>query len=329
MKRGIDENQIYILGDVQADKLFEQKRKKLLREGTTKKIVLCLLQFEENGYMSKEQAREEHNRLIKLLSDIENTELLLSLHPIMKYEEYKYLENLFHCKIIEQDLSELIPAADLFINSFSNTLLWSVMCSVPTINCDFYSWKWDDTVLQYENICTITKHEELRNLTIKLLSQKASFENDHNKMHLEEIFNGQVMDSYKETIESLHKARPIKKIYLKKRSLFHYVDSVITMYQKYQFMRIIRAIKNAKKYYIAPYSNQTIELYNQIQQNIPMAHFCGYITTNETTDFLVNVKEIDQRAIVVIGPTRHKKEFYEQIKSKNTYVLNCYTFINT
>jgi hypothetical protein len=64
-------------------------------------------------------------------------ETVLSLHPKAERERYQSLADRHNLEIAQRPLSAILPAADLFVASWSSTLRWSAMLGIPSINLDW------------------------------------------------------------------------------------------------------------------------------------------------------------------------------------------------
>lgn len=127
-----------LLKSITKDKLFKRyglKSKKL--------ILIALPQYYEHGLCSKKQHFSIISDMCSKISEL-NAELILSLHPKMNIDDYRYLERQFSVKLIEEPLSDVIITADLFLATYSSTIVWAVLCGIPTIIFDHLSMNYND-----------------------------------------------------------------------------------------------------------------------------------------------------------------------------------------
>ena len=101
------------------------------------------------------------------LADIEGYNVVISLHPSVKYEEMKYLEQ-WGGKIARENTVSLIPLCDVFVASISSTIQWAIACGKPVVNYDVYRYRYTDYV-EVEGVMTMEEKDEfvsaLRRLT--------------------------------------------------------------------------------------------------------------------------------------------------------------------
>jgi hypothetical protein len=71
----------------------------------------------------------------------------MTLHPSMNRSDYKAFEDI-GVTILSDPAYMLLPLVDIFIASVSSTIRWAIACGVPTINFDFYLYKYDDFMNQ-------------------------------------------------------------------------------------------------------------------------------------------------------------------------------------
>src|SRR5262249_35532508 len=69
--------------------------------------------------------------------------VLLSLHPKSDPAAYRFLEAEFGARLLDQSLREVLPAADVFVGTYSSTVRWAVLLGVPTVVVDFYGFDYD------------------------------------------------------------------------------------------------------------------------------------------------------------------------------------------
>ena len=102
-----------------------------------KLIIITLPQLAEHSIKDW----KTHWNEIRFLCDIfslQKANCIISLHPKMKYDHYKFIEDQYNIPISKQPLSKILPAADIFAATFSSTIQWAVLCGIPSIVFDFY-----------------------------------------------------------------------------------------------------------------------------------------------------------------------------------------------
>lgn len=106
-----------------------------------KLTILALPQLAEHRIMNWQSHWDE----IRFLCDVFSRQeaiCLISLHPKMKYDQYRFIENEYNIPISKRPLSEILPAADIFSATFSSTVQWAVLCYIPSIVFDFYGFNY-------------------------------------------------------------------------------------------------------------------------------------------------------------------------------------------
>lgn len=159
-KCGLSEHQLRITGSPADDILFHhtknytKSKKELcdklnLPEGLP--IILTALP-PDSLYMLGGRPQcdfQEYEKLVQFwlnsLGDIENYSIIVSLHPSIKYEEMKHIEQ-FNVKISTENIVRLIPICDIFVASVSSTIRWAISCNKPVINYDVYRYRYTDFI---------------------------------------------------------------------------------------------------------------------------------------------------------------------------------------
>ena len=71
--------------------------------------------------------------------------IVISLHPSVRYQEMKHIES-DRVKIGRQSTNSLVPLSDLYVASVSSTIRWAIACGIPVINYDVYRYRYKDYV---------------------------------------------------------------------------------------------------------------------------------------------------------------------------------------
>lgn len=148
---GIPTNKIVITGNPDNDELyvtyekrFEYKRDLFQKNNfntNNKLIIFAVPQVAENNFISW----EEHYRILDgMIDSLTKTghHILLSLHPKSNYDNYKKFEDKYNCKISSQPLKQILPLGDIFVSTYSATVYWAILCSIPTIIVDYYNFNY-------------------------------------------------------------------------------------------------------------------------------------------------------------------------------------------
>lgn len=95
---------------------------------------------------------------MKALQSQERYNVLVHLHPRLRYEDIKYIEKQ-GVRIAQGDIVEYIPLADLYVANISATIRWAIACGIPVINYDVYKWKFHDYASAGGVVTIDTQHD--------------------------------------------------------------------------------------------------------------------------------------------------------------------------
>lgn len=191
IKLGCRPEKILVTGHPSHDNLYSlYKNRHKLRDSLNqeyafdpgkKLIILALPQLAEHGIMDWKSHWDEIRFLCDTFSQQQQVSYLISLHPKMKYDQYKFIENEYNIPISKRPLVEILPAADIFAATFSSTVQWAVLCHIPSIVFDFYGFNYN--VYNFLNgVRVINKKKELKTVLDKLIVDKEFY----HKMSLEQ-----------------------------------------------------------------------------------------------------------------------------------------------
>ncbi len=183
---GVDSEKLIVTGDPDYDVLYDlMQDKPTSREylyqhyrldSTKQLIVVSLPQTLEHKILPE----DEHWKLIRAICkgvSQQGSNVLLSLHPKMDYEHYRFLEKEFPCKIATQPLREIIIACDVFIASQgSSTLLWAVLCNIPGVICDWFGLDYVPSYWQV-GLDVVNEQSEFSKVLTKLMNDKDYYQN--------------------------------------------------------------------------------------------------------------------------------------------------------
>ena len=106
---------------------------------SVKLVIVALPQFWEHGIFGKEKSNKIIQELLYPLSSIAGIHIFLSLHPKMQRHHYEYLEAVYNnISILDERLSDTLPAADLILGYFKSVLNWASLVNVPSIYLNFF-----------------------------------------------------------------------------------------------------------------------------------------------------------------------------------------------
>lgn len=103
---------------------------------------------------------------IKSLAQAKNYNVIICLHPSVKYEDMKYIED-WGVKIATESTAELIPLCKIYVACVSATIQWAIACQKPVINYDVYRYRYPD-YLGADGVVNIEEKSEYLMYLIKL-----------------------------------------------------------------------------------------------------------------------------------------------------------------
>ncbi len=202
---GVPQHKIKIVGDTAYDALFAQftaryqVRAQMAEEGHIRVdwpvIVIALPQFAEQGVMGW----EEHWREIEyLLGEICccGPNVVVSLHPRVNQDDYRYLEEKYPLHIATQPLKDILPVADVFVAVNSSTVFWAVLCGIPVVVLDYFGL--DSSLFNHlTSISYVRDRRAVRDVvSIAITSSGPDFADDWKRLSRERVFDGNVIRRY-------------------------------------------------------------------------------------------------------------------------------------
>lgn len=106
-------------------------------------LVVALPQLGEHKILLWEQHWQEIRYLLETFKPWTG-QVLISLHPKMKPTQYAFIESEYGYTISLDPLNQILPAADVFLATFSTTIQWAALCRIPAIVVDFYDFNYTD-----------------------------------------------------------------------------------------------------------------------------------------------------------------------------------------
>lgn len=207
----IDPAKLRVVGDVSYERLHRswQRRETVRRELAGnygldpggKIVILALPPLAEHGDMNWERHWKEIDLLVRSACQL-GANTLLSLHPKMDSGSYGYLENNQDCRLLDERLVDVLPAADFFMASFSSTVLWAVLCGIKSAVLDFYGFRYD-YYDAYDSVDVISSREELGPRLRKSFGREVDFSGDWERVSREKVFFGNTVRNYVSLIREL------------------------------------------------------------------------------------------------------------------------------
>jgi hypothetical protein len=164
-------------------------------------VVVALPQFAEQGVMSWDQHWKE---LRHVLTQIARTgrSVLVSLHPRVEFESYRFLENEFDLRLSTEPLKQILPAADAFVAVNSSTVVWAVLCGIKPLVLDFYGLE-SSHFGSLRSIRMLHNRETLYADLMAGLAAEVDFSSDWSLLARKQVFDGAVMDRYRRLIRKM------------------------------------------------------------------------------------------------------------------------------
>jgi hypothetical protein len=151
----IDSKKIILIGNPQLDRLAVKNNLNnfdvdFLYE---KPIILCAL-VQTHCISGRPEADFQNHRemvdvWINTLNSQDKYNVIISLHPSMNYNDFKYIESQ-RLKISRMDIIELLPLSSIFIASVSSTIPFALSLGIPVINYDVYRYSDELDYLKYK-----------------------------------------------------------------------------------------------------------------------------------------------------------------------------------
>ena len=214
VNEGISEDNVYSIGNLENDDLNNsiKEKNRILQSLVTKKIInlnkkiiiLGVPQLYEHNLLSREKHFKEIKYLVDSISK-ENINLILSLHPKMNRSEYDYLEKK-NVVISEYKLKNIMAISDIYISTYSSTVLWSIQLGIPSILVDFYDMNYK-SYNQFEGVVKFTNKYKFE-LYLKTLIQDESKYLEHKQKQFKNslklgILDGKSSDRFLKIIDSI------------------------------------------------------------------------------------------------------------------------------
>ncbi len=145
---GLPPEQLVMTGSIEHDRLAE-----VLKESTKRRadlyqrlglppgrpMILSALTPAYRGRQRPQQDFQNYEELVQFwvqsLTAIEGYNIVISLHPSVKYEDMAYIEQ-WGARIARGKTADLIPLCDIYVAQHSSTIMWAIACGKPVVNYD-------------------------------------------------------------------------------------------------------------------------------------------------------------------------------------------------
>jgi hypothetical protein len=198
LQLGVPAEKMLVTGQCAMDELYilakrksELKRELIVQyglQGDQPLIVLAVPQHAEHGLMGS----ADHNDMTKsLFSNLRRigAEVLLSLHPRSRIEDYQLMANCAGAAIATQPLLEILPAANLFVATHSSTVRWAALLKIPTIVLDDFGVG-ENGMFDAHSVTFITDRSTISEVARTLLTRTAQDENAVSHQAETDLFDG-------------------------------------------------------------------------------------------------------------------------------------------
>ncbi|MCG7489655.1 hypothetical protein MHN79_09135 [Vibrio sp. Of14-4] len=204
IEKGVDERKIKVVGDISYDTLYQAYIKKndivsmviskYHLDRKKKTVIIALPQLGEHHILPWDRHWEEVRFILSSVSKLE-VNVLVSLHPRMIRSDYQFIELEFGCHILEERLANVIVVADLFVATYSSTVVWAVLCGINSAVLDFYDLGYN----MYDFLNSIIKIKDKQYLIKGLKSgliDHRDFSEDWFNLSKEDVFDGNTISRY-------------------------------------------------------------------------------------------------------------------------------------
>ncbi len=176
ISRGLSSDQLVVTGSIYHDKMAKvfkeahSQRRKLYQRLNLPDLPMILSAlppdelYRVGGRPECDfQVYEELVKFwVKSMAGIKGYNIVIALHPQLKYEDMQYIEQ-WGVKIAREPTAGLIPLCDIFVTSMSTTIQWAISCSKPVVNYNIYRNNFPDYV-DVKGVINIEEKEDFINI---------------------------------------------------------------------------------------------------------------------------------------------------------------------
>lgn len=178
IKEGAAGSKILVCGSVEFDEVIGATKENF--EPATESLNRCIVsvpQWWEHNLLSRDAHFDYLNKMFAVLSDKFEV-VYASLHPKMDKALYRYLEDQFNVVILSKPLKSSLHLAEIFISTFSSTLIWAAMTNKKIIVVDFAGLNYSDffNEFSFELVNSIGQLEDC-------LSEKVYLKNNNSLLY--------------------------------------------------------------------------------------------------------------------------------------------------
>lgn len=199
---GVDPGRLHILGDTAYDSLFERHQERnfisqRLRGRYSflpdrKIIMVALPQLAEHDLLPWDVHFREIDFIMETLAAC-GQNVAVSLHPKQDRARYAYLEGKYGCRLLDGRLMDWLPAADVFVATYSSTVIWAVLCGIPSVVVDFYGL--DYAMFDFLTSPKVIKsHADFPQAVKSALASNPDFSRDWESLSRNFVFDGRTTE---------------------------------------------------------------------------------------------------------------------------------------
>jgi hypothetical protein len=146
VEQGVPEEKLVVTGKPSVDQTYEAMQpanQRIIREELgipqAGQVLLCAVpQLAEHLLMPWPQHWQEIEFLLATFDQLKNVSVVLSLHPKSNPSDYKPLADRYAATLAKRRIYELRPACDVFVATFSSTVMQAIGIGKPAVLVDFY-----------------------------------------------------------------------------------------------------------------------------------------------------------------------------------------------
>jgi hypothetical protein len=183
IEHGIPESKMVLTGKPSIDQIFKilkntnvEEFRRELNLTEEQKILLCSVpQLAEHGLLPWNEHWREIEFLLAVLTGQSNVVVLLSLHPKSDPDQYKSIAEKYGAILTEKNIYTLLPVCDIFVATYSSTVVQAIGIGKPTIVVDFYGLNYT-LYDEIPGVIVLRQREKLDGMLEKLISDREYYE---------------------------------------------------------------------------------------------------------------------------------------------------------
>lgn len=207
----IEENKLKILPDLSMNNLYNSFKNRvkikidILNKYNLKDeniMLIGLANWYELGFCDFKTQKYIIDYTLKATVSFQKSySILVSLHPSMKKENYKYIENEYNVQIIDERLYEILPIVDFYLADQSSTVVWSILLEIKTLviaafkNFHFYD--------HLHSVRTAEVTDKISYQIRSLIDEKIDFSKDLKTLSKKDIFHDNIDKMYIDTLKEI------------------------------------------------------------------------------------------------------------------------------